>query len=40
MKLKWLRMCGPSPEALGPAISDRAVGMGLEGSGGAEGIEA
>ena len=27
-------------EVLGPGISDRAVGMGPEGSGGAEGIEA
>ena len=27
--------CGGGAEVLGPAISDRAVGMGIEGSGGA-----
>ena len=31
---------GGGAEVLGPAISDRAVGMGPEGSGGAEGIGA
>ena len=31
---------GGGAEVLDPAISDRAVGMGLEGSGGAEGIVA
>ena len=30
--------CGGVPEVLGPAISDRAVGMGPEGFGGVEGI--
>ena len=30
--------CGGCAEVLGPAISDRAVGMGPEGSGGVEGI--
>ena len=29
--------CGSCAEVLGPAISDRAVGMGPEGSGGVEG---
>ena len=32
--------CWGSAEVLGPAISDRAVGMGAEGSEGGEGIEA
>ena len=32
--------CRDGMEVLGPAISDRAVGMGPEGSGGVEGIEA
>ena len=31
--------CGGGVEVLGPTVSDRAVGIGLEGSGGAEGIE-
>ena len=32
--------CGGGVEVLGPAISDRTMGMGLEGFGGAEGIGA
>ena len=32
--------CGGGAEVLGPGISNRAVGMGPKGSGGAEGIEA
>ena len=32
--------CWSGAEVLGPAISNRAVGMGAEGSGGVEGIRA
>ena len=35
---KRVMYCGGCAEVLGPAISDQAVGMRPEGSGGAEGI--
>ena len=38
--VKMVMYCWGGLEVLGPAISDREVGMGAEGSGGVEGIRA